>query len=187
MCIYTYCNYFVCFLFTSNTAYLAPVVDTSNHPPISLFPFITVIKCPKFQLDIELPVRDSISQPLLQLDVVIRLSFGNGFEWEWQVQLLGLTFLMKLLVLHFFLPLLAGRSLPIFLSLCLKYVLEIMPFCTYITFVAPFLMKQVWGPGSSFKGQFFIGFCKKGKYKPMTKVWPVGCEWKWGAASRSCL
>lgn len=63
---------FVCFLFfTSNRAYLALVMDTSNHPLIFPFPFITLIECFKFQLHIELPVRDSISQPLLQLDVVI--------------------------------------------------------------------------------------------------------------------
>lgn len=110
----------VCFLLTSNIPCLAVVAHISNYPLISIFLFITVIKCPKFLAGHELPARDSISQPLLQLDVVIRQSFGHGFELEWQVQLLGHSFLTKPLVLHFFLPLLVAWSWPVFLSPCLR-------------------------------------------------------------------
>lgn len=109
----------ICFLLISNIACLALEVDISNYPPISLFLFITLIKCLKFLAGHELPARDSISQPLLQLDAVIRASLGNGFELEWQVQILGHAFLTKPLVLHFFLPLLVAWSLPVFLSPCL--------------------------------------------------------------------
>lgn len=109
----------ICFLLISNIACLALVVDISNYPPISLFLFITLIKCLKFLAGHELP--DRLHFPVSPTTgAVIRASFGNGFELEWQVQILGHAFLTKPLVLHFFLPLLVVWSWPAFLSPCLK-------------------------------------------------------------------